>query len=475
MAFGFFKKKPTGADTIFYNGTIYTLDPDQPVVQAVACINGRISAIGDTETILELETEETVMVDLEGDFLIPGLIDPAGHPTLEVFRSCSLYLSNTLSMEEILSEMGRYIESRPEDPVYFAYGFREDLLEGKSAEESAAILDNKGLSDKPILLLAEGGDVIWLNTLAIEEVRKMAQEDMLPQITLPYILFSLAPFDSDMLEKESISLGKLYRKQGFTSILSCGEPGYMQGVYQQCLVDLYQEEIHYQRFFGAYLVQKEIAPPVLMQRLIQRKTSCMELDDLFNYNMVKLVVAPVTEEENSPLNISRENLMDICIEAGDKGFDVHIDAVGCQALIHSWEAITRMRRAGYRRTTAVIAHKEDLDEINKGLEEPMDFQEAQILESRPTSAVSAPAGAAPNGNKGPYFPDLTCFGSTQDLIEYYTLHAAEAIGFENQLGAIKAGYYADFAVFHQDPFQLTPEQFSQIEAEMTVINGQPTL
>ena len=37
------------------------------------------------------------------------------------------------------------------------------------------------------------------------------------------------------------------------------------------------------------------------------------------------------------------------------------------------------------------------------------------------------------------------------------------------------GYYADFALFHQDPFQLTPEQFSQLEADMTVINGQPTL
>lgn len=475
MAFGFFKKKPTGADTIFYNGTIYTMDPDQPVVQAVACTNGRVSAIGDTETILELEAEETVMVDLEGDFLIPGLIDPAGHPTLEVFRSCSLYLANTLYLDEVLQEMKGYIEQKPEADVYFAYGFREELLAGKSTEESAAILDNKGLSDKPILLLAEGGDVIWLNTPAIEEVRKMAQEDMLPQITLPYILFSLAPFDSNELEKESISLGKRYKKQGFTSVLSCGEPGYMQGVYQQCLVDLYQEEVHYQRFFGGYLVQKEIAPPVLMQRLIQRKTTCMELDDLFNYNMVKLVVAPVTDGENAPLNISRENLMDICMEAGDKGFDVHIDAVDCQALIHSWEAIARMRRAGYRRTTAVIAHEEDLDEINKGLEEPIDFHEAQILESRPTVSVSAPAGAARNRKTDHYFPDLTCFGSTRDLIEYYTLHAAEAIGFENQLGAIKSGYYADFAVFHQDPFQLTPEQFSQLEADMTVINGQPTL
>ncbi len=53
MAFGFFKKKPTGADTIFYNGTIYTMDPDQPAVQAVACTNGRVSAIGDTRPLVQ--------------------------------------------------------------------------------------------------------------------------------------------------------------------------------------------------------------------------------------------------------------------------------------------------------------------------------------------------------------------------------------------------------------------------------------
>ncbi len=40
MAFGFFKKKETHADRVFYNGHIYTMDPDVPWVDAVAVKDG---------------------------------------------------------------------------------------------------------------------------------------------------------------------------------------------------------------------------------------------------------------------------------------------------------------------------------------------------------------------------------------------------------------------------------------------------
>ena len=99
MAFGLFKKKETGADSIFYGGKIFTQDPDNEWATAVACKDGKVLAVGDDEDIMELEEDSTIVVDLEGEYMLPGFIDPAGHPALEIFKKCSLYLDKEDSIE----------------------------------------------------------------------------------------------------------------------------------------------------------------------------------------------------------------------------------------------------------------------------------------------------------------------------------------------------------------------------------------
>lgn len=466
MAFGFFKKKVTGADTIYFGGTIYTQDPDMPQATAVACKNGRVLAIGDDESILELEDENTMVIELEGEYMIPGLIDPAGHPVLEVFRHCSLYLRNDSPLESVLETLKNYIKDRPMEEVYFAYGFSLRILADRTMEEAAALLDEL-TQEIPIVVLADGGNGIWLNTLAIERAKQAAEKDMLPSINLSYILYALAPFHNELLEKESTALGVRYKNLGFTSVLSCGEPDYMQSIYQQCLVDMYQCGTHLQRYFGAYLVNSAVSPAPLMQKLLQRKTTCMELDDNFNFNMAKLVVDTTLEKPSIP----RENLMDICMESGDKSVDLHIDVVGKDAMIHAVEAIRKMRNAGYKRNTAVIAHHENVEEINQHLEDPIDFEASQIVET--VSTIGASGGNTAGGARD-FLPDFSRFEHMTELIDFHTLKAAEIIGYENQLGIIRNGYYADFTVFASDPFQASPSEFKNLEVSMTVINGMPT-
>jgi hypothetical protein len=197
----------------------------------------------------------------------------------------------------------------------------------------------------------------------------------------------------------------------------------------------------------------------------------MELDDNFNYNMVQLIVDTTIGEPT----ITRENLMDICVEAGDKSFDIHMDVVGQEALVNAVEAVARMRSSGYRRNTVVIAHQENLIEINQKLETPLSFDEWQILEAVPTIG-NFPANVESRLEAGhlSFLPDFSRFEEAQDLMDYHTTIAAEMIGFENQLGMIKNGYYADFAVFKKNPLDCFPEDFDKLEVTMTVINGMPT-
>ena len=66
-------------DTVFIHGRITTLDRAQPEVQALAVLDGAISAVGSTAEILRQAGPATRQVDLRGRRVIPGLNDSHTH------------------------------------------------------------------------------------------------------------------------------------------------------------------------------------------------------------------------------------------------------------------------------------------------------------------------------------------------------------------------------------------------------------
>ncbi len=67
------------ADIIFYNGTILTMDDDQPTAEALAIQGDKILAVGDYDSIFALQKDDTRIADLAGGTLMPGFIDPHSH------------------------------------------------------------------------------------------------------------------------------------------------------------------------------------------------------------------------------------------------------------------------------------------------------------------------------------------------------------------------------------------------------------
>ena len=70
------------AETILFGGPIVTLDPGAPIAEAVAVSGERILAVGARDDILDLRGPHTEIVELGGDCLLPGLIEPHTHPDL---------------------------------------------------------------------------------------------------------------------------------------------------------------------------------------------------------------------------------------------------------------------------------------------------------------------------------------------------------------------------------------------------------
>ncbi|MCB0522304.1 MAG: amidohydrolase [Lewinellaceae bacterium] len=72
------KSQPT-ADTILLNGNLYTLDEKMPRAQALAIKDGLILQVGSNEEIEKLKGEKTEVLDLKGQFAMPGFIEGHGH------------------------------------------------------------------------------------------------------------------------------------------------------------------------------------------------------------------------------------------------------------------------------------------------------------------------------------------------------------------------------------------------------------
>ena len=66
-------------DLIIYNGTIYTMEDQDPNVQSIAIQDNKIFKLGSYSDILKLAGSQTKLLDLQGSTLFPGFIDAHSH------------------------------------------------------------------------------------------------------------------------------------------------------------------------------------------------------------------------------------------------------------------------------------------------------------------------------------------------------------------------------------------------------------
>ncbi len=450
MAFGFFKKSET-ADTIFMGGKIYTQDSDLPWAEAVACKDGLILAVGDYEDLTEFEGKNTEIVDLEGGVMFPGYIDTCGHPVMNAFKKSCLFLSEG-DLEDTLAQISEYVAADCNAGVIFAYGYNESIMKGIEAEHAKALLD-KVCEDKPVIALGKSGLHCFVNTVATDMIKAAAEEDEVKAITLSYLLDVLQPIDlNSMPESVPADMGR-YCERGFTSVFDCGATDFFASIYQNMLVHIYQEEMLKQRFHGSLLITCDVNPNAVMQKLSQYRTNCAELNGYINFKTLKLTVEGAVDT----LSISEEVLKELCLEAGDRGFNVHIDALGEAAVDVAAEALGATRSAGYKKNAFTLAH----DPVSNPKELSDACYQNDITESVLTLGT----------------PDIDwrCIenaGSVEEAVDMLTINAAMQLGIGNEIGSIEKGKHADFVIFNENPLEAkTLSDFKRLRSVMTVMDG----
>ncbi len=155
------------ADAVYTNGKIYTVNEAQPWVEAVAIKDGKFLKVGTTAEVESLKGENTKVVDLDGQFVMPGIVDMHAHPFTGVDMGIGgVNLSDPGNPEQNLEDIKAFIKAHPDRDVYLGGNWNVGGTY-KNDSPDKKILDEIS-PDIPIFLLSQSGHSAWLNSKALE-------------------------------------------------------------------------------------------------------------------------------------------------------------------------------------------------------------------------------------------------------------------------------------------------------------------
>ena len=167
------KSPQAPADTLFFGGSVITMDPAHPTAEAVAVRDGRILALGRTRALEKVYGgAQTQRLDLAGKTLMPGFIDPHSHITSLVTTWGLPSLSpppvgDVATIADIVTKVRVHIQTAkiPAGTLVVASGYDDSLL-AEGRHPTAADLDAIS-ANHPVILIHVSGHLAAANTKAL--------------------------------------------------------------------------------------------------------------------------------------------------------------------------------------------------------------------------------------------------------------------------------------------------------------------
>jgi hypothetical protein len=150
---------------IFYNGPIYTLNPEQPQVRAIALRDGRILAVGSEGKVQAAAGSRAETINLRGRAVIPGLTDAHVHITWQGLLAQQVRLADVHSLAEALQRIAAGAKNLL--PGAWLRGGGWSHADWGGQWPTRADLD-RVCPDRPALLMRKDGHSAWVNSKALE-------------------------------------------------------------------------------------------------------------------------------------------------------------------------------------------------------------------------------------------------------------------------------------------------------------------
>jgi len=156
-------------DLIITNAVIHTMNPDRSPVSAMAIARGEVIAIGGDLDVLELASEHTRVLDLNGAPVLPGLIDSHNHHRIageeELFR---IGFSPAAGLEQICLAVEEWIKAHELSPGDWVLGgnWGSTLVPLFETTHPLALLDAVS-PQHPVVLSDDSHHNSWANSAAL--------------------------------------------------------------------------------------------------------------------------------------------------------------------------------------------------------------------------------------------------------------------------------------------------------------------
>lgn len=163
------KAQSPASDKILFNGKVYTMDSDLSIASSVAIRGSKIVAVGRLSDIRTQVSTDAQLIDMEGKWLLPGLIDSHNHAIKGGLR-----LFTADADDQLMS--GDQLRSFATDALESRRGVRGDglYITGIHSAQwlATGILDTlfneAPFHEKPVMLLGTDGHTAWANRILLK-------------------------------------------------------------------------------------------------------------------------------------------------------------------------------------------------------------------------------------------------------------------------------------------------------------------
>lgn len=121
-------------DTIYYNGTVITMNDKQKYAEAVAVSGSVIAAAGSYSDMKALADDKTEYIDLQGKTMLPGFIDPHSHVLDTALRALwvnvnSYPLGKVYKIDDVIALLKEKADQTPEGEWVVGWGYDDSKIE----------------------------------------------------------------------------------------------------------------------------------------------------------------------------------------------------------------------------------------------------------------------------------------------------------------------------------------------------------
>ena len=172
ITFILFGCESNDADLIIENGTIYTMNDLNPIIEAVAVKNGKIIGLGSKSHIKSFESKNTKTLDLKGYTMTPGLIEGHGHFMGLGYSKMRLDLSTVANYNELVNMVADAVSNAKPGEWILGRGWHQSKWDTKPLDLVKGFQTHNKLSqvspDNPVWLKHASGHAAFGNAKAME-------------------------------------------------------------------------------------------------------------------------------------------------------------------------------------------------------------------------------------------------------------------------------------------------------------------